>query len=217
MPSTAALSYTDAIGRPTSNTLIPNASVDLTADTIEILFDPTDQTISELQSFRGFRFADNQDTLASITGVTIDPATTLDLQPDDIRFFANNLTVNVAGLTLTSASPNRILLNVTFDEGALAAITGDYNGNGQVEQGDLNIVLNNWGSPLLPADGIAVDALPNGASFDGLIDQNELNAVLNNWGSTATPDLPGFATTSLPEPATAALLGLGGLATLRRR
>ncbi len=90
----------------------------------------------------------------------------------------------------------------------LAGIAGDYNGSGQVEQGDLDLVLGNWGNSVPPIPGGWVNDLPS-----GLIDQDELDGVLLNWGNTAAPDFSGSA---VPEPTTAALLALGGL-TLRRR
>ncbi|MEM9752766.1 MAG: DUF5060 domain-containing protein [Planctomycetota bacterium] len=90
---------------------------------------------------------------------------------------------------------------------------GDYNGNGQVEQGDLNLVLNNWGrdtrAGLIPAGWV------NTSDLLGVVDQGELNVVLNNWGSSASPD---FGNASVPEPmgvASVSVLGMAGL--IRRR
>ncbi|MEM8781333.1 MAG: caspase family protein [Planctomycetota bacterium] len=89
-------------------------------------------------------------------------------------------------------------------------LAGDLNRNGQVEQGDLNLVLNNWGRDTL-ATGV-----PNGwlatEQLTGTVDQDELNAVLLNWGALAAPD---FSATTVPEPA-----GLGAVVAalgLRRR
>ncbi|MEM7576387.1 MAG: hypothetical protein AAF328_02830 [Planctomycetota bacterium] len=87
------------------------------------------------------------------------------------------------------------------------ALVGDYNGNGQVEQGDLNLVLNNWGGARGDWD--------NAEGFlTGNVDQEELNRVLNNWGSSsASPDFSGFV---VPEPSAFALL-FGAVALRRRR
>ncbi len=90
-------------------------------------------------------------------------------------------------------------------------ITGDYDTSGQVEQGDLDIVLQNWGTGTFTGDE---DALVGGGPFDGTVDQNELDGVLQNWGSTSAPD---FAGSAVPEPTVLALLSVGGLAMLRRR
>ncbi|MEM8783722.1 MAG: hypothetical protein AAGE65_12825 [Planctomycetota bacterium] len=92
---------------------------------------------------------------------------------------------------------------------ASAGIIGDYNDSGQVEQGDLNLVLNNWGAP--------APFTPNGPAFATLnVDQEELNRVLNNWGNTSPP--PVFDGFAVPEPGAAAVgLALAGLALRRRR
>ncbi len=95
--------------------------------------------------------------------------------------------------------------------GGATVIAGDYDTSGQVEQGDLDIVLQNWGTGTFTGDEAA---LVGGGPFDGTVDQNELDGVLQNWGSTSAPSFDGAA---VPEPAAAtALLGLVGV-TLRRR
>jgi hypothetical protein len=56
--------------------------------------------------------------------------------------------------------------------------TRDYNANGYVDQGDLDLVLLGWGSELADAAGAGwYNDLPSGP-----IDQEELDKVLLNWG-----------------------------------
>ncbi|MEM1026539.1 MAG: hypothetical protein AAGJ38_00475 [Planctomycetota bacterium] len=90
---------------------------------------------------------------------------------------------------------------------AIASLSGDFNGSGSVEQGDLNLVLNNW--------GVLRGSWSNATGFaTGTVDQEELNAVLNNWGSSTAPSFAGF---DIPEPTSLALLAGLGLHGLRRR
>lgn len=63
-------------------------------------------------------------------------------------------------------------------------LPGDFNGSGSVEQGDLNLVLNNWGRNVMTA-GLPVGWI--GGLPQGLVDQYELNTVLNNWGASEVP------------------------------
>lgn len=99
-----------------------------------------------------------------------------------------------------------LLQDGTLSVVAQQALIGDYNDNGQVEQGDLNLVLNNWGAPR-PFES-------NGEPFaTAVVDQEELNRVLNNWGSGASPDFRGAA---VPEPG-AALSLIAGYTLLIRR
>ncbi|MEM7576692.1 MAG: hypothetical protein AAF328_04375 [Planctomycetota bacterium] len=100
--------------------------------------------------------------------------------------------------------------NVGFDALLLLSaisngIVGDYDGSGQVEQGDLNLVLNNWGEARgdwTNADGFAT----------ANVDQEELNRVLNNWGTGVAPTFTGV---NVPEPAMA--FGVAGWAMLLKR
>ena len=102
------------------------------------------------------------------------------------------------------------IARVSIVEALIAAgLAGDYNNSGSVEQGDLDLVLNNWGGPrtagfVANADGFAT----------ANVDQEELDRVLNNWGSS---NAPSFAGSSVPEPALAAVLASAGLLLRRRR
>ena len=101
--------------------------------------------------------------------------------------------------------------NIVVDLGIVGPdeLLGDYDDSGQVGQGDLDIVLLNWGGSNFT--GNPANIPPGGGSFDGLVGQNELDGVLLNWGNTAVS-----AVTSVPEPTAFLLLSLG-LAMAPRR
>ena len=89
-----------------------------------------------------------------------------------------------------------------------ALLNGDFNADGFVSQADLDLVLLNWGESTLPDGWIASE------QFDGqLVSQNELDLVLLNWGDGE----PGPSFAAIPEPASAAVLGVCGLFWMRRQ
>ncbi|MEM7576296.1 MAG: PEP-CTERM sorting domain-containing protein [Planctomycetota bacterium] len=90
---------------------------------------------------------------------------------------------------------------------AAVGLAGDYNENGSVEQGDLNLVLNNWGTMRTFEDGVSAFTTAN-------VDQEELNLVLNNWGDTTAPS---FSGSTVPEPGTALMILTGATGLLARR
>ncbi len=87
-------------------------------------------------------------------------------------------------------------------------LTGDLDGDGFVGITDLNIVLSAWNQNVIPGDLLAGD--PSGDGFVGIED---LNTILGNWNAGTPP----AADATVPEPASLTLLGLGGLAMLRRK
>ncbi len=106
----------------------------------------------------------------------------------------------------------------------LAAIAGDFNGDGVVNADDLDLVLGYWGSDIVPDQW--VNFIPS-----GIVSANELDAVLGNWGNTAdamaqvasitaTTGLSETQVVSMivPEPTTVTLLaGSSVIVFLRRR
>jgi hypothetical protein len=94
-------------------------------------------------------------------------------------------------------NPTSVVLSVLD----VLALLGDYNGNGQVEQGDLDLVLLNWGAgAATPPTGWTSD-LPSGS-----IDQDELDRVLLNWGNAAAGSALVSAGGGVPEPASVVLI-----------
>ncbi len=87
-------------------------------------------------------------------------------------------------------------------------LVGDLDGDGFVGITDLNIVLGAWNLSVTAGDLPAGD--PSGDGFVGIED---LNTVLGNWNA-GTPPPPAAV---IPEPTTLALLGISGLAMLRRQ
>jgi hypothetical protein len=96
----------------------------------------------------------------------------------------------------SSADTPLTFVDGTLHIGSVQVLDGDYNGNGTVEQADLDLVLLNWGDPGDPVPGGWINDLP-----DGNIDQAELDGVLLNWGMMAAP----LAASSVPEPSAALL------------
>lgn len=96
---------------------------------------------------------------------------------------------------------------------------GDYNGDGRIDQADLDLVLlQGWGetpSTLQPLHAAWTDYLPVGP-----IDEPELDAVLLGWGRThgsAESHAASVASLTIPEPASFFLACITSAALLVRR
>lgn len=136
--------------------------------------------------------------------------------PGDLFTFANEAEYASYRFLVTGVKDEGAANSTQFAELQLFAmeemmmpdLPGDYNGNGQVEQADLDFVLLNWGASFdtLPAEWV------NERPEMGIVDQSELDGVLLNWGATA----PASTAASVPEPASLAIAWLiGAMAAVR--
>jgi len=87
------------------------------------------------------------------------------------------------------------------------AIPGDADGDGDVDDADLGIAFANYTGPATNGGKVFTDG---DADFDGDVDDADLGIAFANYTGP-------LSAASVPEPASAALLGLAGLALVRRR
>ena len=166
-------------------------------------FDDSPPSDIEIQIPRSTIFYDNPARTAFDFVVTTDDASyiTQDVYP--------NLGV-FDPLTQTPADGEYF----TYDMNYVApSLPGDLNGDGYVGLDDLQPILDHWNQNVTIGDASMGDiAGPSGSGPDGYVGLDDLQPVLDHWneGTLPTPS-------SIPEPATLALLGMGMAALTRRR
>lgn len=134
--------------------------------------------------------------LAQFGATLVQPTVFRDTFDVDAGLFDVPVTVDVSGQVVARGM---FLVDLT---GGAGALVGDYNGNGLVEQADLDLVLGNWGEDAAAVAEEWVNDPPQ-----GIVDQGELDGVLANWGRSS---MGGLATARfVPEPSTMALLLVG--------
>jgi len=123
-----------------------------------------------------------------------------------VNFAGTNFSVSDLAVG-SGTSGTFILTGNSLQFAAAAGLPGDANGNGFVDDDDLAILLSNWEQD----PGTITTWALGDFTDDTDVDDDDLAVLLGNWTGSA----PGGA--AVPEPATLALLGLGGLTVLRRR
>ncbi len=124
----------------------------------------------------------------------------------------------VGGVELTGPLAGTALA-VTYLSDAVQVqrvLVGDANRNGTIEQGDLDAVLNNWGSSNTGQAFPTISWATGDLTGDGFVDQADLDRVLNNWGINTAALSSNATIQPIPEPAVL-LVGLLATATRRRR
>jgi hypothetical protein len=111
-------------------------------------------------------------------------------------------TLNHEGLPAYLDIDNVVFTNGT---GAPAAMPGDANRDGYVNDDDLALLLTSW--------KLTGQAWGNGDfNADSIVNDDDLALLLTNWKQGTPP-----AGNLVPEPATLSLIGLGAMALIRRR
>jgi hypothetical protein len=155
-----------------------NETLDLSQDPVSGM--PPAGSLATIELARGTTVGE----LTEFTATLTQPLSFLDTFEVDAGIVTLPVEVDVSGQAIAMGS---FFLSAPTNAGA-----GDYNGNGLVEQGDLDLVLLNWG-----ADAANVPAAWQNDPPDGLVDQEELDGVLLQWGNAA---LEGGALATVPEP-----------------
>jgi hypothetical protein len=102
------------------------------------------------------------------------PRELYDLRSDPYQLENIYATADPANIAALSAR----LAELATSQGDPPYLPGDHNGNGAVEQADLDLVLLHWGQTAGTVPPTWIGPQPMGH-----IDQSELDAVLLNWGA----------------------------------
>ncbi len=197
------------------------APVDATGETsLEIMLDVNAANVATLFNVVIFD-ADGTERVYRWEELAVGDDQTLTVGLDD--FLQDNNAGTVEGLDVSNITQFHLqgsfsngnpglLLDLTFDNLALVSgsmgLSADFNGDGSVDLLDLDILGGNW-----QMNGTAATGDANGDGFVDLLDLDELGS---QWQQSASFEAA-LAATGIPEPGSLALLGLGGLAIMRRR
>ncbi len=141
-------------------------------------------------------------------------------EPED--YAISGIQTGGGGISFENALYDNIFIGVLGDDGTAcgplgpgASAPGDFNCDGVVDVADLGIVGANFNNN-------DVTYIEGDANMDNVVDVADLGVVGANWSAAQSGSLSQALQSSgltdlVPEPATAALVGFGGLLLLRRR
>ena len=115
-------------------------------------------------------------------------------------------TEGVAGEFENFILPDDYGWRVNYDSESVelvAALPGDFSGDGKVDGDDLSLLLGNWGNTVPPTPVDWVGAMPIGP----LVDSTELSVLLGNWGAGVSTNIDA-GSGAVPEPSSVFLLGM---------
>lgn len=205
VPGTAGVEYTFSAGaRWETNFFGDTGTMDENKAVIELAFlDGAGEVIgSSVLDLRddGKTSAANSWTTHSVTATA--PAGTVDVR---VAGIISNLTNNSAGGAQSAFWDDFSLTAATSPE----FLAGDFDGTGAVGDGDLTLLLSNWGGAVPPVPAGWDGAQPTAPG----VGDDELTALLSTWGQVQAS-----SAVSVPEPASALLVLAGvALAATRRR
>ncbi|QDT67872.1 hypothetical protein MalM25_07800 [Planctomycetes bacterium MalM25] len=97
---------------------------------------------------------------------------------------------------------------VLFQSSTVDLLPGDFDGNGAVGDGDLTLLLSNWGNDVPPVPAGWTGAQPTAPG----VGDDELTALLGSWGASA-----GSSAFAVPEPTALTLVAFALLVGAKRR
>ena len=103
--------------------------------------------------------------------------------------------------------------NIGFRVSVIPTLTGDFDGDGDVDNADIGLVAGNFTG----SSGTGMSYSDGDIDGDGDVDNADIGFVAGAFTGSPAGNLTGMSPAAVPEPGTLSLLALGGLAVLRRK
>jgi hypothetical protein len=134
---------------------------------------------------------------------------------EDVTNGSHELRFTLESQTVTADAASALIQNIRIGYYSISAkvgtltLSGDYNGNGAVEQGDLDLVLLNWGTIAAEPPSGWINDVPSGQ-----VGQAQLDGVLLHWGDVVPFEAAIAANPAAPVPEPAGCVMLAAVAAL---